>query len=359
MAKDYYKILGVSKDASADDIKKAYKNLAKKYHPDVSKESDAGEKFKDVNEAAAVLGNTDKRKRYDEYGTADPGLDQNFSGFDFREFSQGFDFDDIFDNFFSGFGGGSRGRNRRSRGRDLLYEESITLEDAATGTSKKIHLKGVGACEDCNGTGADGGEFMTCPSCDGSGRNIRSQRTPFGVFQMQTTCGTCQGHGQKPKSTCRSCKGDGKSRKDNVVEIKIPSGAYTGLRLRVEGAGESGDRGGDPGDLYVQITVQEHSTFERHNDDLVIERSISFTTAILGGELDVPTLDGTKTLKIPQGTQPGTILKLRGAGMPSIRGGVGDLLVKLSVEIPKKVNKKQEELLRDFDSASRKKGWFG
>ncbi len=358
MAKDYYKILGVPRDASVDDIKKAYKNLAKKFHPDVSKEHNAGEKFKEVNEAAAVLGDPDKRKKYDEYGTADPGFDQNFGGFDFREFSQGFDFGDVFDNFFSGFGGG-RGRSRRSRGRDLLYEESITLEEAAAGTSKKIHLKGVGACEDCNGTGAYGGEFITCPSCDGSGRNVRSQRTPFGVFQMQTTCGSCDGRGQKPKTTCRTCRGDGKSRNDKIVDIKIPPGAFTDLRLRVEGAGEVGDRGGDPGDLYVRINVQEHSTFERHDNDLVIERSISFTTAILGGVLDVPTLDGTKTLKIPQGTQPGTILKLRGAGMPSIRGGVGDLLVKLSVEIPRKVSKKQEELLRDFENSGKKKGWFG
>ena len=356
MAKDYYTILGVKKEATTEEIKKAYKNLAKKYHPDVNKEHNSSEKFKEVNEAAAILGNDEKRQQYDQYGTAEPG--QDFGGFDYREFTQGFDFDDIFDSFFSGMGGQRRRRGPR-RGRDLLYEESITLEDAAKGTTAKIHIKGMSACEECEGTGALEGEFITCPTCEGSGQTIRSQRTPFGVFQLQTTCGTCSGLGRKAKTTCRECKGDGRSRKDKIIEVKIPAGSYTGLRLRVEGAGETGGQGAEPGDLYVQVKVQEHSVFARDGDNLILERSIPFTTAILGGTLDIPTLEGEKTLKIPPGTQPGTTLRLRGEGMPTIQGGKGDILVTISIEIPHKINKKQEEALHTYEEAGKKKGWFG
>ena len=350
MAKDYYKTLGVEKNATTEDIKKAYKNLAKKYHPDLNKEAGTTDKFKEVNEAAAILGNPEKRKKYDEYGTAD---EQQFSGFDYRDFAGGFDAEDIFENFFQGFGS-SRGRRGGARkGQDVLVETIITLEEAYHGTKKDLRLQGVGTCDDCNGTGAEEGKFTTCPTCNGHGRMVRNTRTPFGTFQMETTCSTCHGAGKKPETTCRSCRGDGKSRKAKEFTITIPRGAFTGLRLRVSGGGEPGTAGGHPGDLYVQVRVQEHSTFTREEDNLHLERSIPFTTAILGGELTIPTLTGETTLKITAGTQPETILRVRGEGMPNIRGGTGDIYVTIHVTIPTSITEREEELLKEYEHPER------
>jgi len=345
---DYYEILGVKKDASTEEIKKAYKKLAKKYHPDINKDEGAAEKFKEISEAAAVLGDAQKRQQYDQFGSADFG--QQFGGFDFRDFS-GMDFDSIFENLFSGFGFG--GRQRASRGRDLAFEMAIDLEDAAFGANKNLELDKHVQCKKCKGEG--GKDIKKCEECNGSGVARHTRRTPFGVFQTTTTCGKCKGRGDFVSKPCNTCKGAGRTEEEVKIEIKIPKGVEDGTRLRVAGEGEAGERGIPSGDLYVIMRIKPHKTFERKAQDLYMQQKISYATACLGGEVEVPTLDGEETLKIPAGTQGGTVFRMKNKGLPSLRGHQGHQYVHVDIEVPKKLSKKQKELLAEFDGKKKKK----
>ncbi len=360
--KDYYNILGVSRDASRADIKKAYKRLAKKYHPDLNKETGSEEKFKEINQAASVLGDDEKRKMYDMYGAE--GLERgagagaggfsgfDFSGFDFSDFGFGrFDFDDIFDTFFSGRSGFGR-RSTRSRragsGRDLAHEIIIRLEEAVNGVKKKIKVTKNDVCEACNGKGGSGVE--QCPECKGTGIYRETKRTPFGIFQTNTTCRRCQGSGEVITDKCDVCGGSGMVRKTKTIEVDIPAGIMEGARLRVAQEGEAGYRGARPGDLYLVIHVEPHELFERQGDDLVLEQDISFAQAVLGDKIKVPTIEGEANLKIPPGTTPGTVLKMRGAGVKHLNSyGRGDQLIRINVKVPENLSKKQKELLKEFD----------
>ncbi len=369
MSKDYYDTLGVDKNATKEDIKKSYKKLAKKYHPDLNKESDASDKFKEINEAAAVLGDDEKRQQYDQFGDADAfkkaGGGAGFNGFDsggFGDFAS-FDFGDIFDQFFSGGGGFSqRGRRRGPRsGANMRVDIEIILEDAAKGISKTLNIPRVEKCPECNGTGAESeDDVKECHECHGTGTSRRTQRTPFGVFATTSTCGTCNGKGTIVEKECKNCDGTGLIKKTRKIEIKIPAGAEEGTNLRVSGEGEAGEPGAPTGDLYVIVHIKEHSVFEREGDNIYVKVDISFVTAALGGEIEVPTLEGTAKLKIPTGTQPGTIFRMKGKGIPFLHGyGEGDEMVEVNVKIPEKLTKKQKELLKDFDKGSKKKGLFG
>jgi molecular chaperone DnaJ len=357
--KDYYKILGVDKSATKEDIKKAYKKLAKEFHPDLNKSSDASEKFKEINEAASVLGDDNKKKQYDEYGSdafkyANGGGagfgSQDFSGFDF---SDRFDFDNIFESFFSGgFGGRSRGggsRSHNSRGRDLGYELTISLVEADSGIKKKIKVTKNDECKECSGKGGHNEE--TCSTCKGAGAYRQTQRTPFGIFQTTNTCKTCSGSGIVFKHSCSHCEGTGRVRNSKTLEISIPAGIMDGARLRVNGEGEAGYRGGNPGDLYIVVHIEPSDIFERDEDDnIILELEIDMIKAALGDKIKVPTLRGEANLKIPAGTQPNTVLRMKGEGIKHMDGfGHGDLLVKIIVKIPDKLSRKQEKLLRDFD----------
>ncbi|MFH0870192.1 MAG: molecular chaperone DnaJ [archaeon] len=355
--KDYYKILGVEKNASQEDIKKAYKTLAKKHHPDLNKEPGASDKFKELNEAASVLGDEEKRKQYDQFGTdafkyaggRGAGYSQDFSGFDFSDFgSDRFDFDSIFDSFFAG-GGRSRGR-RSNKGRDLGYELKITLEEAANGVKRQIKVTKNDVCESCGGKG--GRESTTCPHCRGSGAYRETRRTPFGLIQTTATCRNCNGSGEIFKEVCKSCEGTGRLKDTKTIEVSIPAGIMDEARLRVSGEGEAGYRGGQPGDLYLVINVEPHDTFTREDDDIVLELEISFTQAALGDKIKVPTINGEASLKISEGTQPGTVLRMKGEGIKHMHGfGRGDQLVKINIKVPHGLNKKQAKLLNEFDES--------
>src|SRR5574341_2146220 len=350
MSKDYYKILGVEKGASQDEIKSAYKKLAKKYHPDINKEAGASEKFKEINEAAAVLGDPDKRTQYDQFGTT--GFDgQQFSGFEFRDFAGNFNFDEIFENLFSGFGfrGGRRGRP----GRDLVAEVDVTLEDVAKGATREIEMQRMVQCEKCEGRG--GSDFVQCSTCQGHGMVRHAKRTPFGMFATTSTCSKCKGTGEVPEKTCKECDGEGRIISREPVKVKIPAGIHDGMRLRVSGEGEAGAEGAQSGDLYVMVHVLEDKRFVRQENDLLVEKQISFATACLGGEINVETLEGKKKIDIKPGTQNNSEIRLEGEGLPELRGGQGDFVIKLSVEVPKKVSKKQKELLEEFEKEGKKK----
>ncbi len=359
MAKDYYKTLGVEKNASKDEIKKAYKTLAKKYHPDMNKDANATEKFKEINEAAAVLGDEKKRQQYDQYGTADFNAGQGgFGGASYSDFAGGFDFDDIFESF---FGGGRRSRRGPQRGEDIEYEIEITLEEAALGIKKQLHVPRMETCEKCHGSGAKSEKHMkVCSVCNGAGTITRTQRTPFGIFQSSGACNRCQGQGKEIEEFCPVCQGQGKIQEERKVSVTIPAGVETGSRLRVSGSGQAGEKNADPGDLYLYITVLKHETFEREGQDIYMELAVSFRDCCLGAEIEVPTLKGTATITVPSGTKANTIFRLKGKGIPSLRGfGTGDQLVKVLVDIPSKVSKKQKELLEEFDKDLKKeKGFF-
>ncbi len=373
--RDYYEILGVDKKASADDIKSAYRKLAMQYHPDRNKAPDAEEKFKEISEAYAVLSDQNKRQQYDQFGHA--GIDMRYSQ---EDIFRGVDFEDILRDFGAGgFGFGRRGggsifdiffggegrREGPRRGSDILYELAINFEDAAFGKTIDLEVPRTEKCDVCNGTGAKPGTSpKTCPTCHGTGQVSRTQSTPFGRFMTTSTCGTCRGNGQIIDSPCPNCHGSGTVQRRRKLEVKIPPGVDTGSRLRVGGEGEAGEKGGPPGDLYVEIYVKPHSIFTRNENDIVMEASISFTQAALGDEIIVPTLDGKAKMKIPPGTQNGEIFRLRGKGFPSLHiSGKGDELVKIKVEVPTKLNDRQKQLLREFAEASGEKvksrGFFG
>lgn len=363
--KDYYKILGVDKTSTKEEIKKAYKNLAKKYHPDLNKDAAATEKFKEINEAASVLADDEKKAQYDRYGTTAENFGRP-SGFDYSDFSSfadfNFDFDEIFDSFFGGgFSGRSRGSSRGSRqrrGSDLATEVNIALEEAAEGTEKTISLKTLVKCPACEGSGAEDNAIETCEDCQGTGVIRIRQRTPFGILQTSTTCRSCHGTGQYIKHKCRECKGTGRVEKDRKIKVEIPAGIEDGNRLRIKGEGEAGLRG-EPGDLYVIVHVKEHELFERRENDLYIEIPISFAKAVLGGEIEVPTLEGKTKLKIPPGTQTNTIFRIKGKGLPSLHHyGHGNEMVKVIIDVPKKLSRKQKELLEEFERESEEEESF-
>jgi len=358
--RDYYEVLGVSREATEDEIKKAYRKLARKYHPDVNKEDkDAAEKFKEINEAYEVLKDPEKRARYDQFGHAgvgqggfDAGDFGGFGGFGgFGDFGSDI-FDDIFDIF-----GGSFGRSRRrgpTRGADIRYDLEITLEEAAFGAEKEVEIFRMESCKNCNGTGAKPGTMpKTCPSCGGSGQVRRVQNLGPMQFTNVTTCTNCGGRGTIIEEPCPKCHGRGQSKVGRKIKIKVPAGVDTGSQLRMSGEGEPGELGGPPGDLYVVIRVKPHKLFVRQGDDLISQALISFVQATLGDEIDVPTLEEKVKLKIPEGTQPGTRFRLRSKGIPHLRGyGRGDLIVQVEVVIPKKLNDKQKELLVKFAKIS-------
>jgi molecular chaperone DnaJ len=371
MAKDYYKILGVEKGASKEEVKKAYKKLAKKYHPDINKDHGSADKFKEINEAAAVLGDDQKRQQYDQFGTADfSGFQGGAGGFDFSDFmrrgggagGEEFDFDSIFDGFFGGgmFGQGGRRRRGPRRGADLAFEIEITLEEAAKGTEKHITLPKMQRCDECDGKG--GSDSVTCDECKGTGSSRQTRRTPFGMFSTVTTCGKCHGEGSVIKNPCKVCRGTGVVEKTKKIKVDIPAGVDNGTQLRVSGEGEAGEKAGPSGDLFIRIHVMNHKIFEREGNDLHMDLPISFSIAALGGEVDVPTLEGKVNMKIPQGTQSNTVFRLKGKGIPSLRGyGTGDLKVRAIIDVPSKLSRRQKELLEEFDKESEKedRGLFG
>ena len=355
MAKrDYYDVLGVNRDASEADIKKAYRKLAMKHHPDRNPDNkDSEDHFKEAKEAYEILSEPQKRAAYDRYGHAgvDPSAGAGHAG------AQGFDgfadaFSDIFGDIFGGAAGGAgRGRSNVYRGADLRYNLEISLEEAARGADKTIRIPTVEECDTCHGSGAKPGtQPKTCPTCGGAGQ-VRIQQ---GFFSIQQTCPKCHGTGRIIPDPCRDCGGAGRVKRQKTLEVKIPAGIDEGMRLRHAGHGEPGVNGGPPGDLYVEIHIRQHSVFQRDHDDLHCEMPISFTTAALGGEIEIPTLEGMARLKIPAETQSGRVFRLRGKGIRNVRSHAhGDLMCHVVVETPVSLTERQRELLREFEEVSR------
>ncbi|MEM3374737.1 MAG: molecular chaperone DnaJ [Candidatus Woesearchaeota archaeon] len=362
MVKDYYEILGVPRNATKEEIKKAYKRLAKLYHPDLNKSPDAAEKFKEINEAASVLGDDEKRAQYDKFGNAeDYKKASGFSGFDdfsnFRNFGEDFDFGDIFDMFFgSGFGNYSKQRTKRKdySGSDLRYDLNLDITDIAKGVEKTIIITRLEVCDECNGEGTKNeSDISVCTYCKGTGRITSTRRTPFGIFQTTSTCNYCNGEGKILKNPCQKCKGKGRVPKEAKIKINIPAGVEDGTRLRVQGEGDKGIKGYPNGDLYVVIHEKEHKFFKREGDDIYVEIPISFTQAALGDTIEIPTLQGKAKLKIPPGTQTHTLFRLKNYGIPHLnRYGKGDQLVRVIIQTPENLTKKQKELLEQFAKES-------
>lgn len=352
---DYYEILGVSRHADDEELKKAYRKLALQYHPDRNPgDKNAEEAFKAAAEAYEVLKDPQKRRLYDAYGHE--GLrGTGFSGFSGFEdiFSN---FGDVFQDFFSfGFGGGgSRARTAARPGEDLLLDIFLTFEEAAFGTQKEVEINSFVQCKDCSGTGSDADtKESVCPMCQGRGQVVQSQ----GFFRISTTCTRCQGAGKVLLSPCKSCGGQGRVREKRKVLVRIPAGVDAGTRLRLRGEGESGYRGGAAGDLYVRLDVEPHPFLERDGDNLYGKVSVSFLQAILGDQLEVPTLEGSRKIEIEPGTQPGAVIRLEREGVPSLRGhGRGDLFIEVEVKIPKHITPRQAEILKEFDRAGKQAG---
>jgi molecular chaperone DnaJ len=346
--RDYYEVLGVSRDVNEADLKKAYRRLAMKYHPDRNQDNDEAEaRFKEAKEAYDVLSNAQKRAAYDQFGHAgvDPSAGAGAGGFGGDPFS------DIFGDVFGDiFGGGRRGGGSRvRRGSDLRYNLELSLEDAVAGTSVNIRVPTLVACETCDGTGAKKGtSATTCSTCGGVGQ-VRMQQ---GFFSVQQTCPNCHGQGTTISDPCPDCHGQGRIQQHKTLSVKVPAGVDNGDRIRLAGEGEAGEHGGPSGDLYVQIQVRPHPIFRREENDLMCEMPISIGTAALGGELEVPTLNGRLKLKIPAETQSGKVFRMRGKGVKSVRGGMtGDLLCRVNIETPVNLNGRQKELLREFEES--------
>jgi molecular chaperone DnaJ len=367
--RDYYEVLGVSKDASEDDIKRAYRKLAKKYHPDLNKAPDAADKFKEVNEAYEVLSDPQKRKTYDQFGFA--GMDGSQAGGGFNGF-QGFSssggfggFEDIFGDIFGNMGGsgfgGSRSSSRRNgpiKGDDRFMRMSVSFLDACFGKTENINLTVDEPCENCHGTGADTpGDIGTCPTCHGSGYVETVQNTLLGRMRTQSVCPDCQGTGKKVKKVCHVCGGAGYVRKRVSVDVKIPAGIASGQQLRVAGKGERGTNGGPNGDLFIEINVQPHKYFTREGKDIHLDIPVSAVDATLGTTVEVPTIHGDVTMKVPAGTQDGAKLRLRGQGVPDIRGGrQGDQICTVKVKVDDNLTRKEKELyqqLQDLQNSGR------
>jgi molecular chaperone DnaJ len=347
--RDYYEILGVNRDASEEDIKKAYRKLAMKFHPDRNPDSkDAEEKFKEAKEAYEILSDPQKKAAYDRYGHAgvDASMGAGGGGHGFEGFADAFG--DIFGDIFGG--GRGAGRSNVYRGADLRYNLEISLEEAARGAEKTIRIPTTEECDTCHGSGAKPGtQPKTCPTCGGAGQ-VRIQQ---GFFSIQQTCPKCHGGGRIIPDPCRDCGGAGRVKKQKTLEVKIPAGIDEGMRLRHAGHGEPGVNGGPPGDLYVEIHIRAHPVFQRDHDDLHCEMPISFTTAALGGEIEIPTLEGMARLKIPPETQSGKVFRLRGKGIKNVRTHAsGDLLCHVVVETPVKLTERQKELLHEFEEIS-------
>jgi molecular chaperone DnaJ len=372
--RDYYEVLGVSKNASKDEIKDAYRKLAMQFHPDRNKAPEAEEKFKEISEAYAVLSDDEKRQQYDTLGHA--GFDQRYSPEDifrgadfesiFRDLGFGFGgFGDIFRTIFGGGFGGGFGE-RINRGQDLVYDLEITLEEAAKGTEKEIVVPRTEKCEVCGGSGASPGTSpITCPKCNGSGRVRNMRRSNFAMYVQVTPCSNCRGKGKIIETPCEKCRGTGLVKKRRKISVKIPMGIDEGYQLRLRGEGEMAPNGGEAGDLYVLVHIVPHKLFMREGDDLWYVLVIGYPQAALGAEVSVPTLDGSTTVKIKPGTQAGETIRLRGKGMPRFRGyGKGDLLVRVGISVPEKLTSKQRALLEqlgeEFDQdVKHKKSRFG
>jgi molecular chaperone DnaJ len=342
--RDYYEVLGVNRSASVEDIKKAYRKIALKSHPDRNPgDKQAEERFKEASEAYQVLCDPERRAQYDRFGHAAFEQGGGFGGFDFA--SAGFEdiFGDIFGDF---FGGQRRGRSRNRRGEDLRYDLEISFDEAIFGAEKTIRVPRLAACGDCRGTGSKNGTPReTCSACRGSGQ-LRYQQ---GLFSIAKTCGQCQGQGTVLRDPCRTCGGTGAVRKQQSLSVRVPAGVDTGSRLKLRNEGESGFNGGPAGDLYVVLHVQEHPLFTRNGNDIVCDVPIGFTQAALGAEIEVPTPHGKVKMKVPPGTQSGNVFRLKGKGVPDVRGyGHGDALARVVVETPKKLSARQRELLEEF-----------
>lgn len=345
MAKDYYELLGVHRNATDADLKRAYRRLAHEHHPDKNPGNKAAEeKFKEISEAYAVLSDSQKRAYYDQYGTA-PGAQGAGPG-GFGGAGMGDIFGDIFEEFF----GGSRGRTRATSGDDLRYNLKISFEDAAFGTTTKIRIPRWERCPDCDGLGAKSKDSIhTCTACNGAGQ-IRMQQ---GFFSVSRTCSRCNGEGKVITDPCKACNGRKRVERERTLSVKIPAGVEAGNTIRLTGEGELGSYGGPPGDLYVYLTVEDHPLFTREGQDIICEVPVSFAQAALGTEIEAPTLSGSTKLKIPAGTQPGQVFRLKGKGFPYLRGsGAGDQLCKIVVEVPTKLTSQQKELLQEFDRLS-------
>ncbi|AJY76297.1 molecular chaperone DnaJ [Paenibacillus beijingensis] len=348
--RDYYEVLGVGKDASAEDVKKAYRKLARQYHPDVNKSPDAESKFKEVKDAYDVLSDDQKRATYDQYGHVDPnqgfgGGAQDFGGFG-----------DIFDMFFGG-GGGRRDPNAPQRGNDLQYTMTIEFKEAVFGKEKEITIPRTETCDTCHGNGAKPGtKPETCSVCHGSGQQEVVQNTPFGRMVNRRACSNCSGTGRIIKEKCGTCHGSGKVKRQRKIMVRIPAGVDDGAQIRMSGEGEGGTKGGPAGDLYIVLRVKPHEFFERENDDIYCEVPLTFAQAALGDEIEIPTLTEKVKLKVPAGTQTGTYFRLKGKGVPRLRGyGQGDQHVKVTVVTPTNLSEDQKEALRQLSALSGEK----
>ncbi len=353
--RDYYEVLGVKKDASQDEIKKAFRKLTKENHPDLHPGDKAcEERFKEANEAYEVLSDEEKRKKYDQFGFAafDPNAGFNGGGFGGFDGFGGFGgFGDIFGDLFSGFGGATRSNpNAPRRGESLRATLNISFEEAAFGCKKEVTVARVETCPDCKGTGcAPGTTPEICPDCKGTGSVTVNQRTPFGVMQSSSPCSKCRGTGKIIHQPCKTCRGMGSIRRQHKVEIKVPAGIDDGQTINKPGGGNAGVNGGPAGDLLVSVIVRPHPRFERDGTSVLLEQEISYAQAVLGAEVEVPTLDGKVKLNIPEGTQPGAVFRLKGKGIPYLRGsGRGDQFVSVQVKVPKNLTSSQKELLRQF-----------
>lgn len=365
--KDYYEVLGVNKNSTDSEIKKAYRELAKKYHPDLNRDDpkSAEAKMKEINEAYDVLKDKEKRAQYDQFGhaafsgggygqsggtyTGNINMDDIFSN---MGGTGGFGFGDIFEQFFGG-GGGARARKKTSpeRGADLRYDLRITFEEAAFGKEMTIKVPRMETCEECGGTGAKKGTTPDeCPDCHGTGMRQTMTRTPFGVISNARPCERCHGTGQIVKNPCEHCHGVGKIKVEREIKLTVPKGVDSGQRLRIAGGGQAGERGGQPGDLYVYISIKPHKIFTREDMDVYCEMPISFVQAALGATVEAPTIDGKVELLIPEGTQSGAVLRIRGKGIPALHGNErGDEYVKIKVLTPKNLSARQKKLLREFE----------
>ncbi len=355
-SKSYYDVLGVSKDADEKEIKSAFRKLAKQYHPDINKEPGAEAKFKEIGEAYAVLGDAEKRKQYDQFGheaftqgASQGGFGGGFGGFGGFN-AEDIDLSSIFGDLFGGgmFGGGSRrNSNRPRKGEDSLVRVNLTFDEAVFGCKKTIEIDLDTECEECNGKGGSG--ETTCSTCGGRGRVVSQQRTPFGVFQSESTCPDCSGRGKTYKNVCKECRGNGHVVKNKEIEVTVPEGVDTGHQLRISGKGAAGYNGGPNGDIYIEFRVKEHPLFERKGNDIYVDVPITITDAVLGCKKEIPTLTGTVVLDIDSGSQSGDQLRLRGKGVKDPTSSKkGDMYVVLDVVIPDKLDRKQKELFKEL-----------
>lgn len=352
--RDYYEVLGVAKTASADEIKKAYRKLAKQNHPDLNpNDKEAEARFKEINEAYEVLSNPEKRQKYDQFGHA--GVDPNFGAGGFGGGGFGFDdidLGDIFGSFFGGgFGGGSgRARSAAQRGESLRASLTLSFEEAAFGCEKEISIGRTEACPSCHGTGAESGTTPeTCSNCHGTGTVKTTHRTPLGMMSSTSTCPNCNGTGKIVKNPCKSCRGTGKARTTRKIKVKVPAGIDEGQTISLRGEGNAGTNGGPNGDLLINITIRPHPVLTRDGTSVLCEVPITYAQAALGAEIEVPTLDGKVKYTVPEGTQTGTVFRLRGKGIPVLNAKTrGDQFVRVNIEVPKNLTQKQKDLLKNF-----------